>query len=148
LIEFSGINELRQRNLRLGRRFVRQQRELRLKALDDSFNDVKSIVPLNRVAQSRANYMNNRQDSPDAHEETSIDRLQQQFLEEGEKAGLIVRLTLMLYHKWRNQEYIVNDLRELTNNSDEASIITLRRLLDNLNRTEPVPVLQRQTIHD
>ena len=148
LIEFSGINELRQRNLRLGRRFVRQQRELRLKALDDSFNDVKSIVPLNRVAQSRANYMNNRQDSPDAHEETSIDRLQQQFLEEGEKAGLIVRLTLMLYHKWRNHEYIVNDLRELTNNSDEASIITLRRLLDNLNRTEPVPVLQRQTIHD
>ena len=148
LIEFSGINELRQRNLRLGRRFVRQQRELRLKALDDSFNDVKSIVPLNRVAQSRANYMNNRQDAPDAHEETSIDRLQQQFLEEGEKAGLIVRLTLMLYHKWRNHEYIVNDLRELTNNSDEASIITLRRLLDNLNRTEPVPVLQRQTIHD
>ena len=148
LIEFSGINELRQRNLRLGRRFVRQQRELRLKALDDSFNDVKSIVPLNRVAQSRANYMNNRQDAPDAHEETSIDRLQQQFLEEGEKAGLIVRLTLMLYHKWRNQEYIVNDLRELTNNLDEALIITLRRLLDNLNRTEPVPVLQRQTIHD
>jgi hypothetical protein len=148
LIEFSGINELRQRNLRLGRRFVRQQRELRLKALDDSFNNVKAIVPLNRVTQSRANYMNNRQDAPDAHEETSIDRLQQQFLEEGEKAGLIVRLTLMLYHKWRNQEYIVNDLRELTNNSDEASIITLRRLLDNLNRTEPVPVLQRQTIHD
>jgi hypothetical protein len=148
LIEFSGINELRQRNLRLGRRFVRQQRELRLKALDDSFNNVKAIVPLNRVTQSRANYMNNRQDAPDAHEETSIDRLQQQFLEEGEKAGLIVRLTLMLYHKWRNHEYIVNDLRELTNNSDEASIITLRRLLDNLNRTEPVPVLQRQTIHD
>jgi hypothetical protein len=148
LIEFSGINELLQVKFRLGRRFARQQRELRLKALEDSFNNVKSFVPLNRTTLSRANYKNNEQDAPDAYEEIPIDRLQQQFLEGREKAGLIVRLTLLLYHKWRNQEYIVNDLRELTNSSDEALIIALRRLLDNLNQTVPVPALQQQTIHD
>lgn len=148
LIDFTGINELRQGNLRLGRRFSRRQRELRLKALEDSFNNVKSVVPLNRITLSRAGYLNNRQNAPDAHEETTMDQLQHQFPVRGEKAGLIVRLTLMLYQKWRNQEYIVNDLRELTNNSDEASVDVLKRLVDNLNRTAPVSDLQQQTVRD
>ncbi|MFC1946396.1 hypothetical protein ACFLXY_00595 [Chloroflexota bacterium] len=141
LIDFTGINELRQGNLRLGRRFVRQQRELRVKALEDAFNNVKSVVPLNRISLSQANYKDNKQDASNAYEEISIDQLQQQFLEEGVKAGLIVRLTLMLYHKWRNQEYIVNDLLELMNNSGEASVVALRRLLGNLNQAVPVSAL-------
>jgi hypothetical protein len=108
---------------------------MRLKAMEEVFNNVNSIVPLNRTALSLVNNRNNGQDTVDSHEEISIDQLQRQFLEEGEKAGLIVRLTLMLYHKWQNQEYIVNDLRELTNNPVEDSAVILRRLLGNPDRT-------------
>ncbi|HEY96449.1 MAG TPA: hypothetical protein G4O15_16100 [Dehalococcoidia bacterium] len=148
LIDFTGINELRQGNLRFGRRFIRKQRELRLKVLDEVFNIVKSIVHLNRTTLSRADYMNHRQDTLDTHEEISMDQLKQQFLEEGGKSGLIVRLTPLLYQKWQNQEYIVNDLRELTNNSGEASTVILRRLLGNPDRTEAVSLSRQQTNHN
>lgn len=144
IIDFTGINELWQTNLRFGRRFNRQQRELRLEALDDAFNNVNSIVPLNRMAVSFANNRNYRRDTADSYEELSIDQLQQQFLEEGETAGLIVRLTIMLYHKWQNQEYIVNDLRELMNNPDEDSAVALRKLMVHLNQTAPVSMSQQE----
>ncbi|MBN2074282.1 MAG: hypothetical protein JW762_01900 [Dehalococcoidales bacterium] len=148
LIDFTGINELRQGNLRFGRRFLRKQRELRLKALDDVFINVNSVVPFNRIPLSRVNLNITGQGTTYSQEEMSIDRLRQQFLEMGEKAGLIVRLILLLYQKWRNQEYIVNDMRELVNNSGEALDITLRRLLGNLNQTAPVSVSQQHTTDD
>jgi hypothetical protein len=148
LIEFTGINELRQGNLRFGRRFIRKQRELRLKALENSFHNVQSIVPLNRKILSQANYSDNRQATSGQDEEISIDKLQKQFLEEGVKTGLIVRLTLMLYRKWRNQEYIVNDLRELTNDSREALVNALKRQVGSQDQTEPVSAIPRQTNHD
>ena len=148
LADFTGINELRQGNLRFGRRFLRKQRELREKALVDSFLNVKSILPLNRTALYHTYYTNKRQDISDLYEEISIERLQQQFLKGGVHAEVIVHVTLILYHKWRNQEYIVNDLRELTRNSDESSVATLSRLLGNPDRSEPVSISQQQTDHD
>ena len=148
LIDFTGINELRQGNLRFGRRFLRKERELREKALEDSFLNVKSILPLNRTALYHTNYTDKRRDISDLYEENSIERLQQQFLKGGVHAELIVRVTLILYHKWRNQEYIVNDLRELTRNSDEVSVATLSRLLGNPDRPVPVSVSDQHTTDD
>jgi hypothetical protein len=148
LIEFPGINELRQEHLRLGRRFIRQQRDLRMKVLDEVFKNVTSIVHLNRTTLSRADYMNKGQDAPDTREEISTDQLKQQFLEEGIKDGLIVRLAPLLYYKWQNQEYVVNDLRELMNSTGEASVLILRRLPGKPNRNEPVSISQQQTNSD
>lgn len=148
LIDFTGINELQHVNLRLGRRFIRKQRELRLKAMDDSFTNVQSIVPFHRMTLFQADIRNNGRDDADSREELSTDQLQRQFLKEGIKAGMIVRLTLMLHQKWRNQEYIVNHLRELLGSSDEASAFALRRLLSGLNRAEPASKIEHQTVHD
>jgi len=135
MVDFNGINEVRQSMLRMSRHAARQQVELRKVAMKSAFDNIKSIVSLNKTIVSRRNSTIINYERTSFQEEIPIDELKRLFLEDGDRVGLFVRLTLMLHRAGRHQEHIVSALRSLTDDNGRPSTLALKTLLNNLDRT-------------
>jgi hypothetical protein len=86
----------------LHRRAVRRRVRWRKEILKSSIESVNSLVQHHRSGIPGSSYG-----------DISLDELRQHFLETGDKAGLFVRLTLLLHKTGRHQEHIVATLRSM-----------------------------------
>jgi hypothetical protein len=86
----------------LERRAVRRQVRWRKKVLKSSIESINSLVQHHRSGVPGSSYG-----------DVPLDELKQRFLETGDKAGLFVRLALLLHKTGRHQEHIVSTLRSL-----------------------------------
>ena len=103
----------------LERRAVRRQVRWRKKVLKSSIESVNSLVQPHRPGIPGSGYGN-----------ISLDELKQHFLETGDKAGLFVRLTLLLHKTGRHQEHIASTLWSLTDERGRISPEALQDLID------------------
>ena len=103
----------------LERRAVRRQVRWRKKVLKNSIESINILVQHHRSGVPGSSY-----------EDMSLDELKQHFLETGDKAGLFVRLTLLLHKTGLHQEHIVSTLRSLYDDIGRLYPKALQDLID------------------
>jgi len=103
----------------LERRAVRRQVRWRKKVLKNSIESINILVQHHRSGVPGSSYG-----------DMSLDELRQHFLETGDKAGLFVRLTLLLHKTGRHQEHIVSTLRSLYDDIGRLYPKALQDLID------------------
>jgi hypothetical protein len=132
LIDFSGLNEIRQSNLTMSRRVRKQEIKRRKDALRASFAFVNSLGQLNRSAMLRRNNTVTVTRTESFRKEIGLDELWRRYVNTGDRAELYVRLIILLRLAGRYQERIISILRSVTEDNGNPSTLPMKSLINEL----------------
>ena len=129
LIDFRDARIYRYELGPLRRRSIRRQVRWRKEMWKSTIYRINTLIKPARSAVPASNHTEMKQ------EDVALDELKQHLLETGERAGLFVRLALLLHRAGHRQEDIVYALKSLTDDRGRVSLKALETLLDSLKMT-------------
>jgi hypothetical protein len=137
LIKYDVGQQTRDKTALLSRRAIRRQIERRKEVLKSTFDRVNTLAQSLRSSMPRRSIavINNNI----VQEEETLDELKRRFTENGDRAGLFVRLAILLHRAGHYHEHIASTLRPVIDGNDFALKVLLARP-DFIDMTKnPVP---------
>lgn len=132
LINFRGLNEIRQHEFTMSRRIRKQEIKRRKEALKASFTSVNSLANLSRNAMLRRNNTVAVISTEPFRREIELNELWRRFVNTGDKVGLFIRLIILLRRTGCYQERIISVLRSVTEDNGNPSKLPMKSLISEL----------------
>ncbi len=136
LIKYDVGQQTRDKTALLSRGVLRRQITQRKEILKSTFDRISTFIQPHRSAMPlRSNVAT---ESSDTQVKVTLDELKRHFFEADDKAGLLVRLTILLHQAGHYQEHIVSTLQPLTDGNDFALKVFF-------NRSDIIGITKSQT---